>query len=620
MLSTLVDEPFDREGWLFEIKWDGYRAIAEVDNGKVRLYSRKHTSFNDAFPPVVESLKKLGRTAVLDGEVVVLDESGRSRFQLLQNYRRTGQGHLVYYVFDLLELDGRDLRAEPLRVRRTELASMLSGLPGVVLSEAVEARGIDFFRAAVKHGLEGIMAKDGESPYREGRRGLEWLKIKTHNRQEAVIGGFTEPRRSRKHLGALILGVHDGPDLVYIGHTGGGSDEKQLAEIRRKLDPLIQKACPFRTRPKVNAPVHWVAPKLVCEVRFQEWTADRRMRQPILLGLREDKPARSVRRETPQMVQPDKKAPRKRAVKSARRSTKAAATEPALTNLQKVYWPQEEYTKGDLIAYYRDVAPFILPYLRDRPLSLHRHPDGIAGKSFFQKDVSRNPPPPWVETVPIHSESTGKTGRYAVCQDAATLLYLANLGCIEMNPWNARVESLDNPDYLVLDLDPVDVSFSRVIESALAVRKVLDRAGVESVCKTSGKRGLHVFVPLGARYSHEMARQFAEVVAELVHAELPGTTSLERSPRKRMRKVYLDYLQNRRGQTVVAPYSVRPEPGATVSTPLRWREVSKGLDPTRFTIRTTLRRLNTIGDLWQPVLKGGTNLPAVLEKLARDVK
>jgi bifunctional non-homologous end joining protein LigD len=619
MLSTLVEEPFDRESWLFEIKWDGYRAIAEVGNRNVRLYSRKHTPFNDAFAPVVESLKKLGHSAVLDGEVVVLDESGRSSFQLLQNYRRTGQGHLVYYAFDLLELDGRDLRAEPLRVRRKELASIITGLPGVALSEAVEERGIDFFRAAVNLGLEGIMAKDGESPYREGRRGLEWLKIKTHNRQEAVIGGFTEPRRSRRHLGALILGVHDGTDLVYIGHTGGGSDERQLADLRRKLDPLVQKECPFSTRPKVNAPVHWVTPKLVCEVRFQEWTADRRMRQPVLLGLREDKLARSVRRETPHMVRPDTKAPRKRA-KSARQSPETSAAEPTLTNLDKVYWPKEGYTKGDLIAYYRDVAPFILPYLQDRPLSLHRHPDGIEGKSFFQKDVSRNPPPPWVETVPIHSESTGKTGRYPVCQNAETLLYVANLGCIEMNPWTARVGSLDKPDYLVLDLDPVEVPFSRVIEAALAVRKVLDRAGVESVCKTSGKRGLHVFVPLGARYSHDMARQFAELIAGLVHAELPGTTSLERSPRKRQRKVYLDYLQNRRGQTLAAPYSVRPAPGATVSTPLRWREVRKGLDPTRFTIRTTLRRLDSVGDLWQSVLRGGANLPAALEKLATQLQ
>jgi bifunctional non-homologous end joining protein LigD len=617
MLATLVDEPFDRAGWLFEIKWDGYRAVAEVTRRGVKLYSRNHTSFNTAFAPVVESLKRLGREAVLDGEVVVLDHAGRSRFQLLQNYRRTGEGRLVYCVFDLLYLDGRDLRGDPLRVRRQLLSSVLTGLPNVTVSEAVPARGIDFFRAAAEHGLEGIIAKDGESPYREGRRGTAWLKVKTHDRQEAVIGGFTEPRRSRRHLGAVVLGVYDGPDLVYIGHTGGGSDERQLADLRERLDPLVRKACPFKTRPKVNAPVRWVEPRLVCEVRFQEWTADGRMRQPILLGLREDKPARSVRRETPKHVAPAAPAGRSRKGRAAARPEAEGA--PALSNLDKVYWPDDGTTKGDVIDYYREIAPAILPYLRDRPLSLHRHPDGIAGPSFFQKDVSGRPPPAWVETVPVRSESTGKMGRYVVCNDAPTLLYLANLGCIEMNPWNARVGSPDRPDYLVIDLDPVGVRFEQVIEAAVAVRKHLERAGAESVCKTSGQRGLHVFVPLGARYTTDEARRFAELVAQLVHADLRGTTSLVRSPRKRQRRVYLDYLQNRRGQTVAAAYSVRPHPGATVSTPLLWREVKKGLDPAAFTIRTLARRLDRVHDLWRPVLGPGVDLGGSLDRLANLV-
>jgi bifunctional non-homologous end joining protein LigD len=617
MLATLVDEPFDRENWLFEVKWDGYRAIAEVAPRHVELYSRNQTSFNDAFPTIVESLKRLRHSAVLDGEIVALDEAGRSQFQLLQNFRRSGKGRLVYCVFDLLYLDGRDLRAEPLRTRRRLLAPIVKGLPNVMLSESVAERGIAFFSAAIKHGLEGIVAKAANSPYREGRRGPDWLKIKTHNRQEAVIGGFTEPRRSRKHLGAVVLGMYEDNDLVYIGHTGGGSSEAQLAELRERLEPLVQESCPFRKTPKVNARVHWVSPKLVCEVRFQEWTADGRMRQPILLGLREDKPARSVHRETPKMVHPARPA------RAASRRTEApnervsrSGPEPALTNLDKLYWPDDGYTKGDLIDYYRDIAPIILPYLRDRPMSLHRHPDGINAESFFQKDVSRNPPPPWVQTVPIPSESTGKTGRYVVCQDAATLLYLANLGCIEMNPWNARMGALENPDYLVLDLDPVDLPFVRVVEAAIAVRKVLDRAGIESFCKTSGKRGLHVFVPLGARYTHDEARRFAEVVAQVVHAELPATTSLVRSPSERKRKVYLDYLQNRRGQTVVAPYSVRPKPGAPVSTPLLWREVKKDLDPARFTMKTIRRRVDRLGDLWQPVLGAGIDLAAALDRLA----
>jgi len=622
MLATLIDEAFDRPGWLFEIKWDGYRAIAEVESRGVRLYSRKQSPFNNSFPTVVEALKRLDHEVVLDGEVVVLDESGRSHFQLLQNYRKTGEGRLVYCVFDLLFLDGRDLRSEPLRIRRQLLSSTLPILPGIMVADAIESRGTDFFRAAVKHGLEGIVAKDGESPYREGKRGPDWLKIKTHNRQEAVISGFTEPRRSRKHLGALVLGVYDGSDLVYIGHTGGGSNAKQLAELREKLDPLVQNACPLRTKPKVNAPVQWVEPKLVCEVRFQEWTADGRMRQPIFLGLREDKPARSVRRETPQPVHSDDTSPKNgRTSRNATHEKKSPGdVKPTLTNLDKVYWPKEGYTKGDVIDYYRDVVPIIIPYLRDRPMSLHRHPDGIEGESFFQKDVSRHPPPSWVKTTPILSESNGHTGRYVVCQDGPTLLYLANLGCIEMNPWNARIGSLERPDYLVIDLDPVDISFEKVIEAALGVRKLLEGADIDSLCKTSGKRGLHIFVPLAARYSHDEARQFAEVVVQIVHAKLPATTSLVRSPRERRGRVYLDYLQNRRGQTLVSPYSVRPQPAATVSTPLLWREVRKGLDPSRFTMKTIARRLDRVGDLWKPVLGRGIDLAQSIGRLARALK
>ncbi|HTK78032.1 MAG TPA: non-homologous end-joining DNA ligase, partial [Gemmataceae bacterium] len=297
MLASLVEEPFDRAGWIYELKWDGYRAIAEVGGRGVRLYSRNHKSFEQRFAPIVESLRGLGHRAVLDGEIVVLDDRGRSQFQLLQNYQKTGQGSLHYYVFDILHLDGRDLRGLPLLRRKELLEEVIRGVPNVHLSEQVEAQGVAFFKAAEEQGLEGIIAKDAESVYREGVRSHAWLKIKTHKRQEAVIGGFTEPRRSRKHLGALVLGVYEGKDLVYIGHTGGGLDTKGLAEMRARLEPLVRRQCPFTKKPKANAPVHWVEPKLVCEVTFQEWTGDGRMRIPIFVGLREDKPAHQVRRE-----------------------------------------------------------------------------------------------------------------------------------------------------------------------------------------------------------------------------------------------------------------------------------------------------------------------------------
>jgi bifunctional non-homologous end joining protein LigD len=602
MLATLVDAPFDRAGWIFEIKWDGYRAIAEVDRGFVRLYSRNHTSFESKFAPVVKGLAGLKRRAVLDGEVVAVDSAGRSRFQLLQNYQKTGQGDLVYVVFDLLELDGRDLRGRPLAERKEQLRKLVNNLPHIRYGDHVEETGAAFFRAAVEQGLEGIIGKDGASPYREGVRSPAWVKIKTRQGQEAVIGGFTAPRGRRVGLGSLVLGVYEGDDLIYIGHTGGGLDTRGLENLSARLTALETKTCPFRKRPRTNAPVRWVKPQLVCEVVFQEWTDDGRMRQPIFVGLREDKPAREVRREVPAPSAP---------------AAKAVPDGPVFTNLDKVYWPVDGYTKGDLIAYYREVAPVILPYLRDRPMSLHRHPDGITGEGFFQKDVGRRPPPPWVRTVPIRSDSMAGRITYLVCDDEPTLLYLANLGCIELNPWNSRVGSLDRPDWLVIDLDPEAIPFARVIEAAVAVRKELDRAGAECLCKTSGKRGLHVYVPLGARYDTDVARQFAEVVATVVNRRLPRITSLERRPVNRQGRVYLDYLQNRRGQTLAAPYSVRPAPAAPVSTPLRWSEVRRGLDPNRFTMRTMKNRLDRVGDLWAPVRGPGIDLADCLERLSR---
>jgi bifunctional non-homologous end joining protein LigD len=635
MLAALVEQPFNRSDWLFEIKWDGYRAIAEIDNKGVSLYSRNHKSFADRFAPLVEALRDFGHTAVLDGEIVVVDPQGRSRFQLLQNYQKTGTGQLRYYVFDLLYLDGRDLRSLPLRQRKELLTQILGSSPNILLSEHVEEQGVAFFEAATAQGLEGIIAKDGNSPYREGQRSDNWLKIKIHKRQEAVICGFTEPRGGRKDLGALVLGVFEGKELRYIGHTGGGFNDRALTDMRSLLEPLVQGTCPFRKAPKTNAPVHWVKPTLVCEVKFQEWTEDGSMRQPIFLGLREDKEARAVHRETAIsaeevlenesetfMPTPTRGARSSANGRQAKRGSRKPARlpEPPLTNLGKVFWPEEGYTKGDLIDYYRDIAPVILPYLRDRPEALHRHPNGINHKSFFQKDVSRQPPPEWVETVTIAPESGDRPITYLVCQNKATLLYLGNLGCIEINPWNARVQALSNPDYAVIDLDPEDIPFPKVIEAALAVRRILDQAGAESACKTSGKRGLHIFIPLGARYDTEQARQFAEIVAHMVHEQLPETTSIVRSPALRQQRVYLDFLQNRRGQTLVAPYAVRPYAGATVSTPLRWKEVSKKLDPAAFTILTLRKRLDRVGDLWQPVLGPGIDLPTCLERLAKRNK
>ncbi len=616
MLASLTDQPFDNSDWVFEIKWDGYRAIAETGKG-VKLYSRNLQPFNEKFAPVVAALQDFKHEVVLDGEVVAVDPEGRSRFQLLQNYQTTGQGTLVYYVFDILHLDGHDLTGLPL-LRRKEILTQILPPSGVIkLSQHIEQKGTAFFAAAAEQNLEGIMAKAANSTYRMGSRSKQWLKIKTHQRQEAVIGGFTEPRGSRKSLGALVLGVYDGDDLIYIGHTGGGFDDKGLKEMHQKLQPLIRETSPFSTTFKTNAPVSWVEPKLVCEVSFAEWTGDGHMRQPILVGLREDKDSKSVVREQPlpaTVTSEAAKSTKKKSPTPEEEMLQVGKNKVKITHRGKVYWPEEGYSKGQLIDYYRQAAPLILPYLKDRPENLNRHPNGIAGPSFYHKDM-RGELPDWIKTIKIYSESNEAEIEYLVCNDEATLVYMANLGCIEINPWNSRIKKLDNPDYTIIDLDPEDIGFDAVIKTAQAVHKVLDSAGIPSYPKTSGATGLHIYIPLGAKYDYEQSKTFAHIIGQLVNAKLADITSLERNPAKRQRRVYLDYLQNRHGQTLASVYSVRPKPGATVSTPLKWQEVKAGLDPKKFTMFNILKRVDKLGDLWQPVIRDGIDLAASLERL-----
>ncbi|MCU7495071.1 MAG: DNA ligase D [Ignavibacteria bacterium] len=619
MLAELVEEPFNDRNWIFEVKWDGYRAIAEIEKSEVSLLSRGKNSFNEKYPEIVEALKGIKHDAVLDGEVVALDKTGKSNFQLLQNYSRTKEGELIYYVFDLLYLDGYDLRDLPLKDRKDMLRKLLPELRHVRFSDHVKESGIDFFMAAQEKQQEGIMAKDLRSPYRSGQRTGEWQKIKTHMRQEAVIAGFTEPRGTRKYLGALVLGMYDkNHELHYVGHAGGGFDRESLLEMRKRLDPLVQDDPPFARPPRTNMPVKWVRPELVCEVSFSEWTEKGIMRQPIFMGLREDKKPLEVKREE-YMNKVTERKTRKPAVRKPQKENEEEITvskgKLTLTNLDKVYWPDEGYTKRDLIDYYRNVLEYILPYLKDRPHTLLRHPNGIEGESFFQKDMGSNVPG-WIKTVKIPSESTKKEVEYLVCTNEASLLYMVNLGCIEINPWFSRVRKLDKPDYMVIDLDPLEVSFDNVVETALAVREVIvDEAKAKCFCKTSGATGLHIYVPLNSKYNFEISKEFAHLIARVVHEKLPDTTSLERSPEKRKGKVYLDYLQNKTGATVAAPYSIRPRPGAPVSTPLDWEEVRRGLDPMEFTLKTVRKRLNKLGDIFLPALGQEINVVKCINNL-----
>jgi bifunctional non-homologous end joining protein LigD len=618
MRASLTEEPFDRSGWFFELKWDGFRAIAEIRQDQTRLYSRNLLPFEGEFAPIFRELKKINFEAVLDGEIVVLDENGRADFQLLQNYRKTGEGLLVYYVFDLLFLEGYDLQKLPLAHRKETLRKVLPDLPRIKFSDHTEGKGIALFEAAVESGLEGIIAKNKTSAYQTGLRSRDWLKVKNQRSQEAVIGGYTEPRGSRTNLGALLLGVYENEDLIYVGHTGGGFTEAELQEVLARLKPLVRKTSPFKKRFKTNTPSTWVEPQLVCEVRFSEWTDDGIMRQPIFMGLREDKDPRQVIREIPLPKSAVIEPKLFQGANEMKEQVEINGRELTLSNLNKVYWPEDVITKGDMIRYYRDISPLILPYLKDRPESLHRFPNGIQAKSFFQKNVTNAPD--WVETIMIESDNSDDEIQYLICQDEATLVYMANLGTIEINPWNSRVQSLDHPDYLIIDLDPNDRQFEDLIQVALAVHGFLDEIEAENFIKTSGKTGLHICIPLGAKYDYEQTRQFADIITRLINTKMPEMTSVERKPSKRKGLIYLDHLQNRRGQTLAAPYSLRPRPGAPVSTPLRWEEVRPGLRPEQFHIKNIQKRVEKVGDLWEGVLGPGIEMQECLSTIQEKWK
>ncbi|UPK70647.1 DNA ligase D [Chitinophaga filiformis] len=624
MMATLVDKPFSREGWLFETKWDGYRAIADVRKGKVELYSRNHLSFNKDYSKIVSALEDLSHDVVLDGEVVILKKDGTSDFQSLQNYKNDASGNLVYVVFDMLQLDGQDLKALPLIQRKELLKDVVKqlGSKTVIYSEHVLDDSEKLYKTAQQKGWEGIIAKEAESLYAEGRRSLSWLKIKIVDEQEAIICGYTDPQGSRKKIGSLVLGVYDdNNELKYVGNCGGGLNGALINELYDKMQPYRQKTSPFREKVKTNTPVTWIKPELVCQVKFSSWTSDRHLRQPIFLGLRKDKPATEVHKETAKSTRmATKKAAAQAAPPPARTHEKERVVtlnskKVTLTNQQKIFWPDEKITKGTLLDYYIEMADYVLPFLKDRPLSLHRFPNGINDPGFYQKDIDTAAAPDWLKTVQLHAASASRDVDYLVCNNAATLAYMVNLGCIEINPWLSRIKNLDNPDYLVLDLDPENIAFKHVVETAQAIKALLDQLGLTAFCKTSGASGLHVYVPTGAKYNYDTCRLFAEYVAKQVQQELPDITSVIRNKSKRNKKVYIDYMQNSRGQTIASPYSVRPKPGATVSAPLKWDELTDDLAIADFHIGNMADRIRDVGDLWKDIDKTKNDLRKVIQQI-----
>ena len=664
------------DGWTFEPKYDGVRVLAFVSLDSATLITRNGKDKSEQFPEIVEALEKLAarkkKPFVLDGEIVALIDGEPGRFQELQSRMHVKESHLIarhrtstpaaLILFDVL-LAGDDVVVrDPWKTRRARLLKELGKSTSSVIriTESIEGDGNKMLALAGRQGWEGIIAKRVDSPYEPGNRSRAWLKLKIEYRQEFVVGGFTEPRNSRQHIGALLLGYFDRGRFIYVGHTGGGFTGAGLAEMFRRLKPLEQAQSPFEEVPKTNERAHWVKPKVVVEVKFSEWTSDGKLRQPIYLGTRDDKKATEVGRESSSM---QKKSSGNKAtvVKSAskskarrrvyaqrtleagddakprgRRSLRAGDVESIVdqlneiqegsgsgkiriskeasidvTNLSKVFFPAKKLTKGDLMRYYAAVSPMILPVMQDRPLVLKRFPNGVKGQSFFQQNAGETPDV--VRTETIHTQG-GSTNLRIVGGDLPTLLYTIQLGAISVDPWHSRVQSLDNADYTIIDLDPGPrAPFGRVVEVARWAKEVMDDLGLHGALKTSGSSGLHIYLPLPPDTPNEAATLVAQIVATRVVEEHPKIATIERSVKARgAATVYVDYLQNIIGKTVAGAYSARANPDAMVSTPLDWDELTDDLDPRDFTIETAPERFAKVGDIWAAQMKKKNSLKALV--------
>ena len=613
MLATLADsnELPRAGGWEFEIKWDGYRIVARVAGGEARLRSRKDQDYTQRFGNVAKELVKALKTpdCVVDGEVCALDDEGRPSFSAMQ------QGEagtpVVYYVFDLLEVEGQPVLDLPLAERRERLRKLLDGRNRTIqFSESFED-GPALLRAAEEQRLEGVMGKRTDSRYEPGKRSRNWLKFKTHGEQELVIAGYTRGKGRREwSFGSLVLATY-GPDgLEWAGNVGTGFDDAEQERLLKKLRPLERKTSPFPKPPKMprvrKDDVVWLEPKLVAQVSFAEWTHDGRLRAPVYQGLREDKDATEVRREVPDAeALPD-------VIRKGKRTLR-------LSNLDKQFWPDEGISKGDLLAYYRDVAPVLVPHLRDRPFTMRRYPDGAGGKSFFQKDKPAGMPE-WIPTVSIEVTTRDRPRQRRridapLVNDEFALLWMANMGCIDLNTWYSRVPRLERPDFVLFDLDPSpDVGFRETVQVALLVKEVLDALELRSFPKTSGSDGMHVLVPIARRHTYDDTRQFAEIVAGALATTDRGLVTTEWTKSKR-KGVLIDANQNGEGKTIASVYSVRPRAGAPVSTPLRWDEVDESLDPLAFTMDVARERIAKHGDLYEGVLTTKQLLGPALRKL-----
>jgi bifunctional non-homologous end joining protein LigD len=614
MKPETADRPFSRPGWVFELKYDGFRMIAAGGAGEARLFYKSGHDATRIFPELAGAVAALPfRGVILDGETVVLDEQGKPHFQRLQRrglrtrtadvQHAAAASPATFFVFDLLGFEDFDLRPLPLHARREILRRMIPpGGDWLRLSEEIPERGEDLYAAVAGMGLEGIVAKRADSPYRAGYS-ADWLKVRVDQSSDFAVVGF----ESASGLRRLHLAVRDGEGLVYAGTVGTGFNREDDKEIRARLTPLRRAAPPVPVG-DIRGAV-WVEPEMVVEVRYKEWTEGGHLRHPVFLRVRDDKTAGECFRpgeEREDDAAEAEPSPASTAIKTIK-----------LTNLDKVFWPDEGYTKGDLVEYYRAVAPWMLPFLRDRPLVLDRYPNGITGKSFFQKNAPEKAPS-HLRTLKLRSEE--REIDYILCDGVDGLLYLVNLGAIPFHVWSSRVDSIDRPDWCILDLDPKTAPFAHVVRIALAIRELCEEIGIPPFIKTSGGSGLHVLLPMGGRLAHEPVRQLAELLAGVIVRRLPDIATTARSIPARRGRVYVDALQNGRGKLLAAPYCVRPRRGATVSTPLDWREVSSKLDVGAFTLKTVPERLRKRkNDPLLPVLEEQPDLERALAVLSEKL-
>jgi len=669
-LASLADWPFSDPTWLFEIKWDGARILARVQNGKVRLWSRSQRDVTDEYPEISAVVPSAagGHDVWLDGEIVALDKEGRSDFQTLQqrfsiikpSAELMRQIPVVYYCFDLLYCDGYDLRRVPLLERKTLLKQILRQDAMVRFSDHEMEKGKELYDLALEKQLEGILGKRIDSIYPEGRT-TSWLKFKVIRELDAVVGGWTEPRGTREHFGALLLGLYDGNKLEFICGAGSGFSDALQERVAAQLEALRVEKCRFATEPVTREKAHWVKPELVARVKYGGWTEGRHLRQPTFLGFQEDhdpkectfeketeevkashakkEPGSSEPPKTGESPTPKKLVPTGSPAEGVTLKTDKELAEELdrgsqtevfveidgvslrLSNLNKVYFPSDGYTKRNLLAHYFFISPFLQPFLKDRPLVLRRYPNGIEGQAFFQKDAGKDAPE-WIKTATIRSESKSKPIQYFLANDRASLLYLTNLGCIDHNPWSSRFDDPEHPDYIFFDLDPTEgTSFTTVVKLAKMLTAKLEEIGMKVFLKTSGATGLHIFLPIERLYTYEQVRQFVSTIASLTMQQHPGIITLDRTVGRRPKgSIYIDAHQNSEAQSLASIYSVRAFPHAPISTPILAAELTPKLRPETWNLSSIRCRIDEKGNLWSKFWKSRQKLEPAVERLEKSLK